>query len=82
MTEEISELKPKDLTSYERTELISVRSIALEKGRDVPQIEIGDESNMVKIAMMELELGAIPYLIKREFPDGTVKLYKIIPNYM
>jgi len=75
--EDIEYIDVKDLNNFERTELISIRSIELQKGSK-PLIEIGDITDPNVIATMELDMGVIPYIIKRIYPNGKIKEFKII----
>lgn len=78
MTNNIVYLNPSDLTLFERTELISVRSIDLQKDKE-PLVEIGDITDTVKIAIMEFWKGVIPYTLVRKSPNGEevhIKLKK------
>ena len=65
-----------ELTNFEKVELISKRSIDLQKEGD-PLTEIGDITNPIEIASIELDLGLIPYIIERKYPNGTIKKFKI-----
>jgi DNA-directed RNA polymerase subunit K/omega len=78
MNDNIIYLNPSELTLFERTELISVRSIELQKNKE-PLVEIADITDPIKIAIMEFSKGVIPYTIVRKLPSGEevhVKLKK------
>jgi DNA-directed RNA polymerase subunit K/omega len=65
-----------ELTNFEKVELISRRSMELQRGAN-PLIEIGDITNPIEIASIELDLGLIPYIIERKYPNGIIKKFKI-----
>lgn len=73
----IEYLLPQDITLFERTELISVRALELEKNQN-PLVEIGDITDPVKIAIMEFDRGVIPYTIVRKLPNGKEIYIKLL----
>lgn len=68
---------PQRLTKYEKARVIAARAMQLAMGAP-PLIDISklDHKDPVIIAEQELELGALPILIKREKPNGE---YQLIP---
>lgn len=61
------------LTEYERCQVIAKRSQEL-KNDAKPFVDVGDISDFVLIAMLELKRGKLNhYVIIRSMPDGTVK---------
>lgn len=76
-TREIIKIKPSDVPLFERVEMISRRSVDLERGKSFPNIETGGVTNPVEIAMMEFELGKIPFIIERRLPNGESKFYQV-----
>lgn len=74
---EVIKIKPSDVPLFERVEMISRRSVELERGKSLPNIETGGITNPVEIAMMEFELGKIPFIIERRFPNGESKFIQV-----
>lgn len=58
------------LTKYERAHILGVRASQLSGGAP-PFVDIEDETDSLKIARKELEERKIPFIIRRNFPDGS-----------
>ena len=67
------------LTKFEVATLISLRAVLLEQNAP-PMIEIGDEVDPNKIALMELKAGRLPLNLERPRPDGIIVTFD--PNTM
>lgn len=74
---QIIKMKPGDVPLYDRVEMISRRSVELERGKSLPKVETGGVTNPVEIAMMEFELGKIPFILERRLPNGESKFYQL-----
>ena len=68
---------PKFLTKYEKARIVAVRAMQLAQGAK-PLIDVSklDTKDPVLIAIKELESGVLPFVIKRETPNGE---YQLIP---
>ena len=60
----------KHMTRYERARVLGTRALQLSL-RAPPMVEIGAESDPLRIAMKELQEGVIPIKIRRYLPDGS-----------
>jgi len=74
----IQRLKPEEYTNFEQISLITKRAEDIELRDHPPLIEIGDVTDSKIIALMEFKKGVLPYILIREFPDGSQKEYKMI----
>ncbi len=65
------------LTMYEKTKVLSLRAAQLAKGApafiDVPDYL----TDVYEIAKAELEAKRLPYIIKRQLPDGAYEYWRI-----
>ena len=61
---------PPIMTSFEFTKIIAERVRLLNKNAP-PLVEIGDETDVYKIAEMEMKAKKIPIVVRRQLPDGT-----------
>ena len=67
----------KKITKFEKTRIIGTRATHLSNGAE-PKIDIGDMESVIEIAQKEYELGKIPIIIVRKYPNRVeeVKFYK------
>ena len=63
------------LTTNEQTRIISTRATEICNGADA-NVDVGNLTRPIDIALKELEEGVIPYLIKRPLSNDG-KLYEI-----
>lgn len=65
------------LTLYEKTKVLSLRAAQLAKGApafiDVPDYL----TDVYEIARAELEAKRLPYILKRQLPDGTYEYWRL-----
>jgi DNA-directed RNA polymerase I, II, and III subunit RPABC2 len=66
------------LTKYERVKIIGLRSEQLQRGAD-PYVEIdgSKEFNPREIAAEELRQRKIPFMLKRQLPDGSFEHWRL-----
>lgn len=64
------------LTKYEKARVIGVRATHLENGA-APTIPTKGIDDAVILATMEYELGRIPLIIVRKYPNGMVEEVKL-----
>ena len=65
------EIGPSSLTRFERAKIIGSRALQLSFGAP-PFIKVPSSINdPIKLAIKELDAGALPLTIKRSYPDGT-----------
>lgn len=64
------------MTKYERVRILAERSKQLMLGAK-PMLKDTDNIHPKDIARLELEMGAIPYKIHRERPDGKIEEWKV-----
>lgn len=65
------------LTLYERTKILSLRAAQLAAGAQT-FIDVPDYlTDVYEIAKAELEAKRLPYIIKRQLPDGTYEYWRI-----
>lgn len=60
------------LTKYEKARVIGVRATHLENGA-LPTIPTNGIDDAVVLATKEYELGRIPLIVIRKYPNGTVE---------
>merc|ERR1711991_1079572 len=58
------------LTKYERARVLGVRALQISMGAPL-MVELGGETDPLKIAEKELKDGKIPITIRRHLPDGS-----------
>ncbi|KMV65559.1 DNA-directed RNA polymerase [Encephalitozoon cuniculi EcunIII-L] len=58
------------MTKYEKAHVIGVRATQLSAGAP-PFVDIGNETNPLNIANMELSEKKIPFIIRRKLPDSS-----------
>lgn len=66
-------------TKYEYTSLLAIRAQQLAEGAP-PRISLegmnqADPQFVWKAAKREIEMGALPYIIRRQMPDGTAEFW-------
>lgn len=64
------------LTKYERTRLLGTRALMLSENAQTT-IDTKGESDVLKIAVMELEQRKIPLMIRRYLPSGDFEDFSI-----
>ena len=64
------------LTKYERARVLGTRALQLSMNAP-PMVEIGDETDPLKIAMKELREKKIPIIIRRHLPDKSYEDWTI-----
>lgn len=64
------------MTKYEKAHVVGVRASQLSAGAP-PFVDIGNESNPLTIANMELNEKKIPFIIRRRLPDGSFEDWAI-----
>ncbi|KAM0671212.1 DNA-directed RNA polymerase [Ordospora colligata] len=64
------------MTKYEKAHVLGVRASQLSAGAP-PFVDIGNESNPLKIAGLELNEKKIPFIIRRRLPDGSFEDWAI-----
>jgi DNA-directed RNA polymerase I, II, and III subunit RPABC2 len=67
--------RPK-LTRYEKARIIGYRAQQIGSGLE-SFIEVNELSDPREIALKELELKKLPYIIKRPTPDGNNEYWKL-----
>lgn len=65
------------LEKFEKVRILGQRAIQISMGAP-PLVDITGLTDALSIAEKELEARVIPFIIKRTFPDGTVKEYRLI----
>lgn len=58
------------MTKYERARILGTRALQLSYNAP-PMVETRDETDPLKIAMMELKENKIPIIVRRYLPDGS-----------
>ena len=61
------------LTKYEKARIIGARALQISKNSPIliSTDELGDETDPIAIAEMELRKGKIPFIIRRYLPNGS-----------
>ena len=67
------------LTKYEKARIIGARAIQISKNSPIliPSEQLGDETDPIIIAEMELREGKIPFLVRRYLPDGCYEDWQV-----
>lgn len=77
LTNEVTKIK---ITKYEKARILGTRAMQLSNNYP-PQVDIGDDTDFLSIAMKEYDAGVIPLFILRKLPDGTVdRIYPTLDN--
>mmetsp|Transcript_9982 Transcript_9982/g.24652 ORF Transcript_9982/g.24652 Transcript_9982/m.24652 type:complete len:140 (+) Transcript_9982:43-462(+) len=58
------------MTKYERARIIGTRALQISMNAPV-MVDVGKETDPMKIAMKELAAGKVPFIIRRTLPNGT-----------
>jgi DNA-directed RNA polymerase I, II, and III subunit RPABC2 len=66
----------KYMTRYEKAKILGIRSKQISENMPV-LINVGEENNALNIAMLELEAGVIPIIVRRFLPDGNYEDWKV-----
>ena len=66
----------KYLSKYEKTKVLGIRALQISTGSP-PTIDIGNETDALKIAEMELLEKKIPIVIRRYLPNGKYEDWKV-----
>jgi DNA-directed RNA polymerases I, II, and III subunit RPABC2 len=64
------------MTKYEKAHVLGVRASQLSAGAP-PFVDIGNETNPLAIASMELNEKKIPFVIRRRLPDNSFEDWSI-----
>jgi DNA-directed RNA polymerase I, II, and III subunit RPABC2 len=66
------------LSKYERVKIIGIRSEQLQRGAD-PYVELDEskEFNPREVAIEELRQRKIPFMLKRQLPDGSFEYWRL-----
>jgi DNA-directed RNA polymerase I, II, and III subunit RPABC2 len=66
------------LSKYERVKIIGLRSEQLQRGAD-PYVEFdaSKDFNPREVAIEELRQRKIPFMIKRQLPDGSFEYWRL-----
>jgi|TARA_B110000971_G_C20039550_1_gene516788 DNA-directed RNA polymerase I, II, and III subunit RPABC2 len=64
------------LTKYEKARLIGYRAQQIASGLSA-FISVGDLTDPREIAMKELELKKLPFIIRRPMPDGSSEYWRV-----
>jgi|OM-RGC.v1.034559426 DNA-directed RNA polymerase subunit K/omega len=67
------------ITKYEKTRIIGARAVQLSLDA-VPTIDIGTETDVLKIAEMEFEQKMIPFHIIRTNPNGEKEIVNLMQS--
>lgn len=69
------------MTKYEYDQIISLRANQLAHGAeayiDISNLKIKSNMEFRKVALTELKEGKLPYIIKRELPNGKSEYYRL-----
>ena len=66
----------KYMTKYERARVLGTRALQISLNAPV-MVEIGSETDPLKIAQKELRERKIPIIVRRYLPDGSYEDWKI-----
>ena len=58
------------MTVYERARAIGERALQLSLNCE-PLVDVGNETDLLSIALMELKANKLPIVIRRYLPDGS-----------
>lgn len=58
------------LSKYEKTRILGTRALQLSLNAK-PLIDVGEETDPIKIATMEFDARKIPIMLRRNLPDGS-----------
>lgn len=64
------------LTKYERARILGTRALQISMNAPI-MVKPGNETDPLKIAMMELRARKIPIIIRRYLPDGSHEDWRI-----
>lgn len=64
------------MTKYEKAHVLGVRASQLSAGAP-PFVDIGNETNPLNIANIELNEKKIPFIVRRKLPDGSFEDWAI-----
>ena len=67
------------LTKYEKARIIGARALQISKNSPIliSTEELGDETDPIAIAEMELRKGKIPFIIRRYLPNGSYEDWSV-----
>ena len=68
--EEAQRITTKYMTKYERARVLGTRALQISMNAPV-MVDIGDETDPLKIAMKELRDGKVPIIIRRYLPNHS-----------
>eukprot|EP00802_Teleaulax_amphioxeia_P033969 Tamp_39648.p2 GENE.Tamp_39648~~Tamp_39648.p2 ORF type:complete len:120 (+),score=41.20 Tamp_39648:39-362(+) len=64
------------MTKFERARVLGTRALQVSMNAPV-LINVGNESDPLRIAMKELKEGRIPFIVRRYLPDGSFEDWPI-----
>ena len=70
--EEATRITTKYMTKYERARVLGTRALQISMNAPV-MVDIGDETDPLKIAMKELRDGKVPIIIRRYLPNHSAE---------
>ena len=65
------------LTSFEKIRIIGQRAEQISNGAPI-QISYGNLNDAISIAEAEFKQRRIPFLVNRTYPDGSIKVFRLI----
>ncbi len=74
--EKIKKTTPPFLTKFEKARIIGVRMQQLASGAK-PCVDIRSLKSIEEIAYAELNQRTLPFIVKRQLPNGTVEFWKM-----
>ncbi|KAK1349335.1 putative subunit of RNA polymerase [Hamiltosporidium tvaerminnensis] len=69
------------MTKFERAHVLGVRALQLSMGAS-PMVDIEFETSPLKIAIKELKVKMIPFIVRRKLPDGSYEDWSIREMYV
>ncbi len=64
------------MTKYEKARILGTRAMQISASSPI-LVPIGNETDSLRIAQMELRARKIPYIIKRTLPNGIVENWNV-----
>lgn len=65
------------LTSFEKIRIIGQRAEQISNGAPI-RISYGNLNDAISIAEAEFKQRRIPFLVNRPYPDGSIKVFRLI----
>ncbi|KAJ1980083.1 subunit common to RNA polymerases I, II, and III [Dimargaris xerosporica] len=76
LTEQKERITTPYMTKYERAKILGTRALQLSMNAP-PMVEIEGETDAFQIALKELREKKIPFLIRRNLPDGAFEVWSV-----